>query len=205
MLLFIVNGITQQNEVLPLRKFEDYFEPFKDNYPVMVLTPRTEQKIYYFVRDITKAKSKEKLHQIDNDRERKRWTTGVSGELAVENFLKVRFFDWRIGESHKFNSPDLRKIGLNIGIKTVEYGKFPVVHKNSKRPEIIVVKEDNRFFICGLATVEVLNTYTDDDLILNPKLRARNVKTGFYGFEHLIPFSSIEELKQILYIQTNSM
>ena len=180
-----------------MKEFEEYFLPEMKKYPVMTLTDGTQVKIKRFVNDVIKAKSMETLHQKDGDKERKRWFTGVSGELAVENYLKVRFFDWGIGNSHHFNSPDLRKIGLNIGIKTVEYGKFPVIHKDSRKPEIIVVKKDNRYFICGLAPVPVLNAYQDDELILNAKLRARNVKTGFYGFKHLIPFSSLQELRKI--------
>lgn len=190
--------------MLALKKFEDYFLPYSSTYPVMKLTMGTQRKIQHFVDAVVKEKSKEKIHQIDGDVEKKRWFTGVSGELAVENFLKVRFFDWRIGESRFFNSADLRKVGLNVGIKTVEYGKFPVIHKNSKRPEIIVVKKENRLFICGLATVDVLNKYQDDELILNPKLRARNVKTGFYGFKHLLPFTSLRELKTLYYSSQRS-
>ena len=180
-----------------MKRFEDYFVPEMDKYPVMKLTQGTELKIRQFANDVIKEKLKEKLHQKDGSSEKIRWFTGVSGELAVEKYLGVHFFDWRIGNSEKFNSPDLRKLGLNIGIKTVEYGKFPVIHKKSKKPEIIVVKSGNRFFICGLASIDVLNTYQDDDLILAPKLRARNVKSGFYGFKHLLPFSSLDHLQQL--------
>lgn len=38
-----------------------------------------------------------------------------------------------------------------------------------------------------MATSNVLNNYQDDDLILDPNLRARGTKTGFYGFEQLVP------------------
>lgn len=34
----------------------------------------------------------------------------------------------------------------------------------------------------------------DDDLILDPNLRARGTKTGFYGFEQLVPIKSLSDL-----------
>ena len=49
------------------------------------------------------------------------------------------------------------------------------------------------FYICGLATVEVLNKYQSLDLILSPSLRKRGTKTGFYGFHKLIKPDNVRE------------
>ena len=56
------------------------------------------------------------------------------------------------------------------------------------------LKPINLIFVCGLATSNVLNNYQDDDLILDPNLRARGTKTGFYGFEQLVPIKSLNDL-----------
>lgn len=181
-----------------MKNFTQYFMPLAYRCPTLRIVEPTKTKIRDFVERIVDAKMKERIHQIDNDAEIKRWITGVSGELAVEKLLGVEFFDWSIGQSDVYNVADLRQLGLDVGIKTVEYGKFPVIHKKSTRPEIIVIKEDDRYYVCGVATVDVLNKYQDDNLVLNKKLRARNVKTGFYGFEQLRQFRSFEELKDIL-------
>lgn len=181
-----------------MRQFEEYFKAIEHRCPILCITHETEKKIEDFVERLIEAKMKEHIHMIDNGSEKKRWTTGISGELAVEKLLGIQFFNWSIGRSQDFNASDLSKYGLDVGVKTVEYGKFPIIHKKVKRPEIIVVKKGNRFFVCGLATTRVLEIYQDDELVLSPKLRARNVKTGFYGFEHLIPFHTLTELKTIL-------
>ena len=54
----------------------------------------------------------------------------------------------------------------------------------------------NLIFVCGLATTDVLNNYQDDNLIIDPNLRARGTKTGFYGFSELTPIQSIKDLTQ---------
>lgn len=134
---------------------------------------------------LTKLRSQEKAHQVDNQKEIKRNITGQMGELAVEKYLGIQFVDWSVGNSEKYNVPD---IGIkNVGVKTVEYGKMPVVLKNPGYPEIICVRKENTVYIAGLATPEILMKYQDDNLILDENLRKRNVKTGFYGFSELKP------------------
>lgn len=150
-------------------------------------------------KEFTKLKVERKLqeyqHKIDGDVEFKRTLTGIKGEIAIETFLGRQFIDWTIGDSRNYDKADLLPLGLNIGIKTVEFGKFPVVHKVIKRPEIITILENwNTILICGLASVPVLKKHQDDDLILNKKLRDKGTKTGFYGFDCLQEFKSVKDL-----------
>ena len=159
--------------------------------------PEELQKIDNFVTQVIQAKQQEKHHKIDDKNEYKRFFTGMMGEYAVEKILGQKFVDWSIGDSAIYNVADLNALGINIGIKTVEIGKYPIIHKEAERPEIICIKRrDNLIIICGLATIDVLNTYQDDSLVLSPYLRRRGVKTGFNGFEHLIGFSTLEDLKK---------
>ncbi|MCB2356901.1 hypothetical protein [Clostridium estertheticum] len=180
-----------------MMNYKEKFCPYIKNFNKVEFTESAIKKVTVFVNEIIKIKIDEPHHIIDNGSEFKRFFTGTLGEIAIEHFLKCNFFDWTIGNSNEYNQADLKKIGLNIGVKTVEYGKFPVVHKDVKRPEIINVKIDNEILICGFASIDLLNKYQDDALILSPSLRARNVKSGFYGFEHLIQFKSIEDLKKL--------
>lgn len=48
-----------------------------------------------------------------------------------------------------------------------------------------------------MATIQNMLNNVDDDLIMNAKFRARGVKTGFYGFDELLPFKTLDDLKQI--------
>ena len=107
----------------------------------------------------------------------------------------MKIIDWTIGNSDRYNVPDIEE--YKVGIKTVEKGKYPVIFKKNEYSQIICVRDDvipNLVFICGLATADVLNKYQDDNLILNPKLRSRGVKTGFYGFEYLKEINSVADL-----------
>jgi len=44
----------------------------------------------------------------------------------------------------------------------------------------------------------VLNKYQSVDLIRDPKLRNKGTKSAFYGFEHLLHFKDIDELKELI-------
>lgn len=112
-----------------------------------------------FITQVINKKKFESHHQFDSFNEEKRWRTGFGGEMALEKFLNKKFVDLSIGNSNDYHVPDLSKLGLNVGIKTVEIGKYPIIFKRSNKPEIIILKiNDNTFNICGLASVDVLNT-----------------------------------------------
>lgn len=118
------------------------------------------------------------------------------GEAALEKILGIPIIDWTIGDSDKYHIPDIP--GYKIGIKTVEYGKFPIVFKHNYYPQIICIvdtKKVGNVYVCGMASVEVLNTYQDDSLIIDDKLRSRGTKTGFYGFDFITPIESLDDLE----------
>ena len=175
----------------------DFFnKQFNKCQSVCILVPyEIREKIQQFVDRVIRVKQKEKVHQFDGKKEPKRWRTGRMGECALEILFKKKFADWNIGNSEKFAYADLKDLGVNIGIKTVDYGSFPLVHKHSRRAEIICVTYGNKVYILGLATPDVLNTYSDPKYVHNPDAKDR--KTGFYGFDKLIPIRSYQELIDI--------
>lgn len=153
-------------------------------------------RITAFVSALTAKKAEEKHHIIDNRKETKRFTTGFLGEAALEKVLGIPIIDWTIGDSDSYHIPDVP--GYKVGIKTVEYGKFPIVFKKNYYPQIICIVDTNKFgtvYVCGIASPDVLNKYQDDDLILDSKLKARGTKTGFYGFDYLEPVHSIVDIE----------
>lgn len=167
----------------------NYFEnvwQYADRFVKVELDDKTLGKVDKFVTKVIAKKSQESHHQTDHHKEHTRWTTGVLGECAVEKYLGKKFVSFRVGDSKTHNYADLKPLGFDCGIKTSEMGKYPIVAKPSVRDEIIVVKSShNTFYICGLATPSMLNTYINDDYILSPALRARGTKSAFYGFHHL--------------------
>ena len=177
--------------------YKDYVAAYSDRFKRVLIEPEYAESVFCFVKDLIAAKAPEEHHQRDNLNETKRFTTGFLGEAALEKLLGIQIIDWTIGYSGLYHHPDIT--GYSVGIKTVEYGKFPIIFKNNYYPQIICIRSDkisNLLFVCGLATKDVLNTYQDMDLILDHNLRARGTKTGFYGFQYLKPISSLKDIQQ---------
>lgn len=173
--------------------FIDYVMPYIDNFVRIEFTPSEIKRCenFAFAKAKTKLNSGEHCHVVDGDKEYKRNLTGIFGELAVEKFFNIKFIDWSVGTtSSKYNTPDIGVKG--VGIKTVEYGKIPIVQKFSHYPEIICIKDkDDSVLIAGMATPDILTKFQNDDFILDAKLRARNAKSGFFGFDKLIPIQTL--------------
>ena len=152
-----------------------------------------------FIAAVMEKKKAEWHHKIDPFNEAVRWRTGVGGELALEQMLGQKFVNLSVGDSKDFHTPDLSKLGLKVGVKSVEKGKYPVIFKRSDKPEIIILKlSDDTFSILGVVLPEDLNKHQDDSLILSPSLRARGTKTAFTGFHKIKPFKNLEQLKSII-------
>lgn len=177
--------------------FDEYFNNNKHKFVKIDITESEQQKIKEIINIVVPAKATEYHHKIDGNQEYKRFSTGYYGEMAVEKLTGLNFIRYSNKHSNLYNNPDIDN--LKIGVKCVEYGKFPIIFKNNYNHEIICVKtDDSTVYVCGLATKTVLNEYQSDSLILSPLLRARGTKTGFYGFDYLIPFKNLDELKKIL-------
>lgn len=162
------------------------------------ISEEKQAKIKELVSDIVDAKAKEDHHKIDNRKESKRFFTGLMGEAAVEEVLGMPIIDWTVGNSNKYHHPDIP--GYKVGVKTVEYGKYPIIFKkNNYYPQIFCVldpRQSGVVYVCGLATPDVLNTYQNDDFILDPNLRARGTKTAFCGFHNLKSVESILDIEK---------
>lgn len=176
--------------------YDDYVKKYSNSFVRVLLDNNTISDVQCFVEKLIIEKAKEEHHKIDGKKESKRFTTGILGEAAIEKFLGIKIRNWSsIGHSNLFNYPDIP--GYEIGIKTVEFGKFPIIFKKNWYSQIICIRgreNPNLFFICGLATPDILNQYQDENLILDHNLKARGTKTGFYGFKYLKPIKSIKDL-----------
>jgi hypothetical protein len=177
--------------------YKTHVLPFKNRYKKIIIPDKKVKKIKEFLPELIKRKETEDHHEDDSRSHFKRYFTGFLGEAALEEYFGVEnIIDWTIGDSKDYHKPDLSKIGVKAGIKSVNYGLFPIIFKNSYSPEIIMIKvSDHHLVLCGLATKSVLNKYQSDELVKDHLLSKRGSKTGFYGFEHLKPFSTLEELR----------
>lgn len=189
-----------------MKTYKEFIDPYLNNFLLITIPEKKIKQIESFVTTVVKEKSNETEYKKDRFNKEKRFYTGTLGEAAIEELTQCQLIDWEIGNSSLFAEADLRKINLPIGVKTVEHGSFPIVHKKAKRPEIICIKISyNQILICGYATKAVLDKYQDDNLIKSPALKAKNTKTGFYGFDSLIPIKSLEGIKLNYYMEQHNL
>jgi hypothetical protein len=179
--------------------YSTHVKPFSSNFALMKIENVDIKRIDDFIKRIRSEKKNEDHHKIDDRSFYQRFFTGTLGELALEKFLGIEgIVDWTVGDSVDYSRSDLKRIGLDVGVKTVRYGSFPIIFKKNFKDQIIMIRwKSNYVYICGLAKRNVLNKYQSDELINDNKLRERGIKTGFHGFEHLIQFKNLDELKSI--------
>lgn len=169
------------------------------NFKKVILNNLELKYIINVANKIIDAKKSETAHMKDGIAEEKRFINGLKGEFAVSKYLGIDIVNSDVGHSSMFDVPDIP--GYLVGVKTVDYGHFPVIPKHNTYAQVICICHPTApevIYICGLATEEILNKYQHDDLILDVNLRAKGTKTGFYGFSNLIDLSldSIESFKK---------
>lgn len=173
----------------------------KGKYVCVEISDEKVAKLEQFVSTIIQEKKKEAHHQIDGGSEFKRFYTGFLGEAALEELFGMELIDWSIGKSNYYNIADLHKLGLNVGVKTVENGKCHIIHTVPKRPEIMMVKdknEKNRIIILGVASIKTMKMYQNRELIKSPMLKKRLEKTAFCGYQYITPFHNLHELQMLV-------
>ncbi|MEK5209563.1 hypothetical protein [Psychrobacillus sp. FSL H8-0510] len=177
-----------------MKNFKDvYTEALaKSNRPRIKIDDEMRSKVDAYIGAIIERKKEEKEYQLDGGKLRKRYETGLFGELAVEKLLGMSFVDLTAGATENYRKSDLKDIGYAIGVKTVEHGKFPIIYRNNFGPEIIAVRDGEEIVILGVATRSVLNNMQNDDLVLDPNIK--KAKTGFYGLVETVSFKNKSEL-----------
>ena len=183
-----------------MRSYRANVNPFSSDFVLVELHDHEVQRIDEFCERVIQHKEKESHYSIDHRSIYKRFYTGTAGELALEKLLDIEgIVNWTVGLSKDYNTPDLADVGLDVGVKTVNFGVFPLVKKQNTHPQILCILWKKKWvYVCGIASVDTLNRYQDDELILDDRLRCRGVKSGFYGFRDLKRFKNINELKTII-------
>lgn len=176
--------------------YDDYVH-LLPNLPMVSIGEKKYTKIYQHVANLEAAKMEEEAHKRDNKSHFKRHLTGILGEGAVENYLRIPVIDYTISHSKNHKHADLRQHGLDVGIKTIEYSKLPLIEIGAKRPEIILIKKQLEpvFWICGIYHPGVLRKYSDIGLIWDDQIEG---KTCFYAMDKGRQFKTLEDLKKIV-------
>lgn len=176
------------------KNFLEFWNRNKDKFIDIQVSEEKINKIREFAEKLVEYKTKnENIHCIDGKNEVKRWVNGLMGEAALEQLLGLDIIDYSIGKSKDYNKPDIEQLGM--GIKTSQFGQFPLVEKSDAiYPQVICIKDNYVYgliHICGVAHVDVLNKNKTDDLVFNQDILKAGYKTAFYGYDEL---GSVENL-----------
>lgn len=139
-------------------------------------------------------------YRIDGNDLVKRSTRGHRGQAAFEYYMGVKFTDLDPSFSFDKAVPDLRPLGLEIGIKTFKAPRnAPLIFVNSTYPEIFMMEDQHNpdlYYCLGIFGPKFLN---DRDsicmsLVHDDNCRAKGTKIGFYPIDRGIPFKNMDEL-----------
>lgn len=190
--------MTYKNKLLngPDEAFNYFVGQHLTSYPKVSLSHEKDAQIREFVAQVIEKKRLEGGQYFkDAESLAKRYYTGWGGECAVEQYIDTPFVDFTIGDSHDYYVPDLRSAGYEVGVKTVNMGDFPLLRipspSSSNTPQIIVVRESRfDFYICGLATYDVVNNKDNFSqlLVRSGGVLELGVKSAFYRFDLLTSF-----------------
>lgn len=113
----------------------------------------------------------------------------VAGDVVLEQHLGAIFVNYK--EIERIPKPYVNNIIAdgNIDVCTFSYGVFPLVYAKTYRKTLFIcMKSKTEFYICGLGTPSIVNSYSSKDLVMVDSLRDRD-RSGFYGFYNLTPVS----------------
>ncbi len=133
-----------------------------------------------------------------------RFSTQFLGDLALENFLKVKFVDWAsIQKEIKYTS-QIKISSQEISINSSNYGEFPLIDNKVDKPIIFIVRKDEQnFWICGYASLILLKKYKKEYINNFPEEKKKE-QIKFTGFSDLIYFKELAELENILLLPKSS-
>lgn len=121
------------------------------------------------------------------------------GLSVLENHLLCSIIDWRNVKKKKLQS-NLALLNLNVDVITFRMGELPILEKHSDRPVIFVLRRNEKSgWICGLASVETLNTAENQQVITT--VGVNKLRVYFTNFNKLEVFSGLDELKSFLNAQ----
>lgn len=190
--------------------YRNIIEPNLNKFIRVEFTKQELLPIIELTKKVAEEKLKEQNYKVDGFSLHKRFMSGFISELAIERLLGIKIIDHEQvkNKTHSkyFNTPDLQNAGFNVGVKSAEYGKVPLIPTYNNYSQIICIRDTPKsVLVCGIATPEVLNEFQTEDLVLASSLKRinedkrrkgnlKNIKTGFYGFNQLLNINTIQSL-----------
>jgi hypothetical protein len=154
----------------------------------------------YINKRVAFKKEKDNRYKHDNKSLTKRIATDAYSEAMLYKFSGGKFKpNFEVGQSKKYNEPDFRHIGLNMGLKTVQGFHAHLVKKEPEYPElmtrIVKMSDHVEYQILGVATVALMKKYSAAHLVKN--YEALWYKLGFNEYEKLHKIYCFDDLWRI--------
>ena len=172
----------------------------------------TEEEIQFCIDFGIQKEAYAHEHGRDRKKVAHRFATGLSGELAIEHYIKRKFANTNVGSRklREFAGADLKSIKLPAGVKTfTEPWMPPMYHRDTLYPQIIVFASqklykfslqnkpiNDTFIVLGLATPHIMRVGCNSDYIGTEEMRDED-KTAFIDIDKVIYFDSYEELEKL--------
>lgn len=153
---------------------------------IPTLTEEQLERVKKFSRDAAVVKFKE--HTKDFEGEYKRIFNGKRAEHVLTNYLGQPAPNMEVGPSFWYVGPDIYINKIRYDIKASEINKSAMIFKKPKMSALVMIidnrTQEDTFYICGIASVEVQENNQDDRLIFTAK---NPDKTGFtiQGYKNL--------------------
>lgn len=186
--------------------YKEWVLPYLKDFEIVMLSKEEVEDVKQFALQLEEAKKSEPNYKKDGEGIYYRHLNGLYAEKAIEKKFGVRFIDYTIGESSKYDDGDLKNAGCShIGVKGVvlNYSEEPfhLVNRVATKSEILVFLEklsngDIKCYIAGLYTPDVLRKY-------NTRIGVKDeiciTKGYFYGIGEYKKINSYNHIKKYNY------
>jgi hypothetical protein len=183
--------------------YKEFVIPYLKDFDVVMLSKQEVEDVKKFAIDLEEAKKSEPGYITDGEGIYYRHLNGLYAEKAVEKKFGVRFIDYSVGQSSKYDDGDLKNAGCShVGVKGVmlnyQEEPFHLVMRAAIKCEILVFLEklsngDIKCYIAGIYTPDVLREYNTrvgvkDNINVN--------KAYFYGIQKYKKIPNYNYIKQ---------
>jgi len=154
---------------------------------IPTLTEEQLERVKNFSRDAAVVKFKEHTHDFEG--EYKRIFNGKRAEHVLTNYLNQPAPNMEVGPSFRYAGPDIYINKVRYDIKASEINKSAMIFKKPKMAALVMIidnrSKEDRFYICGIASIELQENNQDERLIFTAK---NPDKTGLtiQGYKNLI-------------------
>ena len=174
--------------------FDRFAKPYLRNKEI--LNVKELNQIDEFTTRLTDHKMKQKKFLTQNPAIVKNsFYNGYMAEIAIENYTSTKFIHWKIRDENEQDISDLKYLGLDLGVKTAQFGNLPLVYDFPKTPEIItIINKPCTVYVIGYATRNMLDYYKSKEYCFGD---AKKTKSGFWGFHKIYEFKTIDDVKSL--------